>query len=88
MENNDSPTVTDDALKAAVEEAEQRGYLRGLNESSLPRVWDEPAPGETLPAPGATVADIPEEDPAADSDCNCDFFASPKHLGLTLNLKP
>lgn len=77
MENNDSPTVTDDALKAAVEEAEQRGYLRGLNEAASSRM-DEPAPGETLPAPGATVADIPEEDPDADSDCNCDFFASPR----------
>lgn len=75
MENNDSPTVTDDALKAAVEEAEQRGYLRGLNEAASSRM-DEPAPGETLPAPGATIADIPEEDPGA--DCNCDFFASPR----------
>lgn len=76
METTTPTTVTDDALRAAVEEAEQRGYLRGLNEAASSRM-DEPAPFEAVPSPGATK---PETDTGivTDTDCDTDFFTTPR----------
>ncbi|MDE6190736.1 MAG: hypothetical protein K2G47_03835 [Muribaculum sp.] len=75
METNPTTTVTDEALKAAVEEAEQRGYLRGLNEAASSRM-DEPAPFETIPSPGATAPpdSVNDDNPSID----CDFIAVPR----------
>lgn len=71
MENtNTPPTATDDTLRAAVEEAEQRGYLRGLNEAASSRMNES----ELIPSPGAKTHDSDtDEEPAAN-----DFFSSPR----------
>ena len=71
MENTiTTPAETDDTLKAAVEEAEQRGYLRGLNEAASSRMNSS----EMIPSPGATIHDSDDD---AESSPH-DFFATPR----------
>lgn len=56
MENTTSQTN----LESAIAQAEERGYLRGLNEAAAKRM-DAPAAFETVPPPGAEIpATAPE----------------------------
>ena len=76
MEHDENTTpTTNDALRTAIEEAEQRGYLRGLNEAASSRM-EEPAPFETIPAPGAMPA-TGDTDPTV-TDLDIDFFSAPR----------
>lgn len=57
-----SDAITPDALARAVAEAEQRGYLRGRNESisqSMRRngIWEQPHHSEDTPQPAPSSAD-------------------------------
>lgn len=61
-EAGEAAGITEEELARAVEEAEQRGYLRGRNEAvSLAmqgdRLWEQPHAPEEPPTLGATESD-------------------------------